>query len=786
MQLIYATDEERIDYYDVNKKFFVNEITGEKFVRSNFNDINMVIDDETGYINATRVCSINGSSLKRFMERSINLRKLLIRVRHLQVFDIFKYIESVDESQEISTRPNEPSTSSINNSQENTEKSRDDGFDNDTSSYQENREIVNENITSTFCASNVSTDETLNELSDEPETSEVKVSEMSDDSWISNNIDLLINIYSDKSDEVKLTTKKLREIYQHLPFIDLRKTNKGYNKEARGTYIHPKLINVIALYADEEYGAKVDQAMILLNERHHLKQTKLTHEIKSLKDENEQLKIDLKNSNATIDHRLPGCVILKPVSGMEKTYHVTSDTIARHDDKWIIYNGIYNPTDTANMLKLTAKYEIWSDITYISNSGAPDHRSMLKIENIENIPKYIKDIQEFKFPKISSEKKIERCLKKRKTDTNIRRAKMFEVYCSIKYDIDMFCDGLGQKLSLTKQDRGLDLLDTEKRIMGQCKCYMSPKTYVSMESIHMFIEYCTDFPEYRHNLYVNSKANITQDVLECNDFDLILVDQDEFMEWYFDKTKFTTKITALKNMISDINENEYLKAEEWLKNELKEKPFIYREDAIDYINSNFDMFISDKHVFGKMFSHLYKGKAHGLRMPRDKDHRMMLIGLDKPTFRGDPSIEISTIIDIIGPGQWRPEEFLNELKQRLGYEITSRYLKSTGYMNMFMTIVHRGLIVPRFVCCDANKIRVFELKEEYYSTKSIEFKTFLEPLVKKMTTLTELVHMFNTRFHHYEGEKGLIKILDELEINHDYKYLSGRAKITYTGTSITE
>ena len=68
--VIIASSDDRVDTYDKNKTCFINKSTGETFIRSNFNDVDMIIDDSTGYVNITRVCTINDKKIDGFLSKT--------------------------------------------------------------------------------------------------------------------------------------------------------------------------------------------------------------------------------------------------------------------------------------------------------------------------------------------------------------------------------------------------------------------------------------------------------------------------------------------------------------------------------------------------------------------------------------------------------------------------------------------------------------------------------------------------------------------------------------------
>lgn len=88
---------------------------------------------------------------------------------------------------------------------------------------------------------------------------------------------------------------------------------KGFNKETTGTYIEPRLINYIAIWASPEYAIVVGKIMDKINERGQLKQlsfeentneiiTNLENEITELKNKNKELQEHIKETSVPIDN----------------------------------------------------------------------------------------------------------------------------------------------------------------------------------------------------------------------------------------------------------------------------------------------------------------------------------------------------------------------------------------------------------------------------------------------------------------------------------------------------
>ena len=414
-----ATGDERIDAYDVKKTFIINKATGEKFVHSNFNDVDMIIDDVTGYVNITRVCVINGKKFENCLSTTERLRELLVFAKYQGVFDIF------DIPNDVSSTP-----------------------------FEEGGSITDEQ-------SNIA--------------------------WLSEHKEQLISIYNDRSRKIVLKPAELREVYDHLPFIDKRKVNNGYNKHVRGTYLHPLLIHPIAEYADIEYACRVMRLMHTINHENKLKDQMFEKKIEELKDKHEK---SIRGWNS----ERPGCIKIKQYVEDKcirrfDLFRVYADEIENKLDEPGVYvvNNVYNPQKTCSLLQIYARNGHFDDITTYNR------RNVLQTKSIDIIKARIDDIQNHRVRPPSLEvikESIKRSFGRNGIDF---KARMFEVYCAMKSGLQLFKYTQTELLGLTKVDKGLDLLDEDTLKMGQCKYYI--QVPLGLNSLHRFLQYKEAYPE---------------------------------------------------------------------------------------------------------------------------------------------------------------------------------------------------------------------------------------------------------------------------------------------------
>ena len=87
------------------------------------------------------------------------------------------------------------------------------------------------------------------------------------------------------------------------PIYELK---KGMTNDLRGSYVNPKLINYIAIWASPQYAITVGKIMDEINERGQLKNISsdenINEVLKQLKEENEKLKEHINNTSVPIEN----------------------------------------------------------------------------------------------------------------------------------------------------------------------------------------------------------------------------------------------------------------------------------------------------------------------------------------------------------------------------------------------------------------------------------------------------------------------------------------------------
>ena len=389
-------------------------------------------------------------------------------------------------------------------------------------------------------------------------------------------------------------------------------------------------------------------------------------------------------------------------------------------------------------------------------------------KSIDRLRDCIQEIQDFNVNYPSIDVIIDNCKLAHRGPCVELMDDMFEIYCSMKYGIKLFKYELTEKLSLTKQDKGLDLLDINHKTMGQCKCYC--KSSLPLHPLNNFIKYCEAYPKWTHNLYILSSTTITSEVKEVNKYEIIRIDTEEFMNWYEETIVDIDSYACVRRFFA-CDEKQYRAAEQWLKNELESKEYLYQDDVTDYVNDNFKLNITNTVSFGHCFSHLYKSHCFKIVQPKDPNGRNILVSPTKatPTFQPE---DIRTIIkNIVSCGQFTYDELKDRMKEN-GINVKRGYFLRNNLMDLFINRnAKRGKridIRPQtiFIYSKGYYVEFYELNSLEYPEKARLIREFIEPLFKSGKTIEEVRLIVNEHFHRIDSLERFICLLDDLKIPH--------------------
>lgn len=435
------------------------------------------------------------------------------------------------------------------------------------------------------------------------------------------------------------------------------------------------------------YAVKVSKIMNLINDELHLRNISLEEKIKEQEAYIEQLKqeheIYKKKVNAGFNHERAGSIIITPLNQKHNKipnhYKLIFKDITIYQEDYpesIIINNIYNPQKMRNLVYFYIKNNGVAECKYI-NGG------VYEIKDLDLFKRFINDLQTYNYTyKYNAKNELDKYLTTHKIDIKDSKTLgiLFEFYCSMKYNIPLYKYNKVESLSLTKIDKGIDLIDIEHQVVGQCKYYTSSTLdYFRLKS---YIEFCKEFYEWEHYLFVNSKIVLTDDINEYIDNGLIKViniDENDFEEFIHslseinpieiedkpvikpieieDKPVIKIKQAKSKNKPQSnfsIPDETIQNMREFIIEKLRDNKIVYLDTMIRDLNVNFELhkFIN-QHIFTHLFSDLYK-KTRNETIPVDKDGKKILMrNIDKDeeiefinATLGDDEMEKNTYIKI--------------------------------------------------------------------------------------------------------------------------------------------
>lgn len=272
---------------------------------------------------------------------------------------------------------------------------------------------------------------------------------------------------------------------------------EGFSGKVTGTYVHPLLVNYVCMWANEEYSAKVDLIMNLINEELHLRNITLETKIEEMQDEIRYLKNELKNAN-TCMKRIKGSIKIDKHYKKSNTYHLFADTKMQYkNNRTVQVIPLYNAYDTLRLMNYYAKY----NCTKLAKLINPN----IFEANYEDLITFLYQVSENTLAvNIDYDLLINRILSSKRVKCNYKPS-LFEIYCSQQFNIPLFKFTLTESVGLYKQDRGCDLFDINNKVTGQCKYFIS--SALNERYLNKYFEF-VDAMSYDDNyLFVNE--NIT-------------------------------------------------------------------------------------------------------------------------------------------------------------------------------------------------------------------------------------------------------------------------------------
>lgn len=572
------------------------------------------------------------------------------------------------------------------------------------------------------------------------------------------------------------------------------KNQQGVHAWINGVYIHKWLFNHLLSMIDDDYALTIDEIVDLMDEELQLRNITLEQKI----SEQEKLIQDLKDlherSGRGKNHDLPGCIFYRPWNDAPNTYKIWFCEVEKHyTDKNIkTINDIYNPKDTCATLNIATKNGQFEDMKWIGNC-------VLEFENDDVLIQHVKEVQAFEINIPTIETMITNCKISYQVKTVDFKARMFEIFCSQKYGVPVYKYTPCERLGLTKRDKGVDLLDVDNKIIGQCKYYI--KSTLEITSLYSFLNFCTEYNDYEHKLYVSSRTKMSDAVLsleETGEIEITIVDEDEFNQWYDENTSEMDEFRVDGyNINYDIVE--YKNAQEYVKKQLVDHPFVYIDELVLYIDNNYNIKCSSSVSFGRLFGHLYRKTKH-TSLPEDIGNgRKFIVSADKlqPIVKDGQIIkdgskthsvgavdtsnfdkERAFLIRTIDCKQIECDELIDLFKQEFHKEINVATILAS-HSDLFIMregICHeqkyRQLIIKQV---NKQSYRVFELKNEY---KPNAYERFNEFASRIDFVNDDTARLFNEEFGRYDSPRAINDLFSEFNIKpHSKSLIEERNKL---------
>lgn len=547
-------------------------------------------------------------------------------------------------------------------------------------------------------------------------------------------------------------------------YIEITDTMLGFEEKTRkpewvtGVYVQEILLNKLLMHVDDIYAFKVSYLISLMNRELMLRNITLEEKIHEKEKELEELEILHEKSGRSENHDHPGCIILR-LTRKPDEYKIDFDIKERKIPEYntLHFNNVYNPSSTCSKLKFYARKNIWDDVKYVSNGKYQN--STLWIKSMKAFVNAINDVQKFNIEIPPIETLISNVKEGYKSRCHDLKADMFEIYCSIKSGIKLFKYETGERLSLKKNDNGLDLLDIDNEIMGQCKYYVGD-TAVCIGKTKQFLQFCKDYPEYKHKLFISTLSKINKNVEEIPDVEIIRINDEEFTDWYMQNTNGLDPYKAVKRF-GNFTREEYEDVETWLKDLLDNNEYVLRSYAIDEINQRFAIKISSGILFGQLFSHLYQ--QFRKQIPKDGDGNEILVANDKeiPVFEDKKKKkEDEEFVKLIGNGQFTYEDIKDEVFKIIGKEVSATLI-GNRFKHLLVTVANNtsNRFPTRLI--SGKRTQIYELNINQYPNKLKEFKTFIDQN-KSIQKKQDLIQCFNDNFHRYETATTFYKLLSSI------------------------
>ena len=328
--------------------------------------------------------------------------------------------------------------------------------------------------------------------------------------------------------------------------IRLIVSRKDQINELQGKYIHPILINYVAMWISKEYIIKFNEIMNLVNREINERGISLDEKLTKYKTKVEELERRLKNCNYGFNNDFQGSVRITHISNSNNfklRFSPTKQHLLKNSENIVI--PIFNPYEIERLFNYYTSKGKFDNLTFIS-------KNLVISESFEDIQARINEIINFQVPITTSReemtKKAQELVKRYNGSFGQLRGKLFEFFCSFKYGIPLFSDSPVESIGFKKSDCGVDLISFDEHVLAQCKYYTSTLEIHRLITFEEMID-SIDFDAY---LLVNENIKLAPEVENSDKWAIVRVPVKEFEEWVtVEITPFYNKPTSRNIEITD-------------------------------------------------------------------------------------------------------------------------------------------------------------------------------------------------------------------------------------------
>ena len=518
--------------------------------------------------------------------------------------------------------------------------------------------------------------------------------------------------------------------------------NQTGDKEwTNGIYFDESIVTFFVSHVSSELAVKI--GLYIKNLNCELRITKQT-----FTRENEELKERLKKSNEVFNHERAGTIVIIPTK-VKDIYRLKFSTKTKSaQDNETVINNIHN----IDKMELAIYYYSHTySLSYIEPIYG--HKNQYKITDLDQFCQMVDNIKEFvPVSNFDLQDYMDRLIMRKYYAVIGFSAKVFEVFCSIKYGINLYGFELTESVSLNKRDTGADLFDIDEKKIGQCKYYKG--STITLKSIDGFIDFCNEFTDFKCFLFVNEDARINDNVIQLgknNLFEIVRVNEKEFLEFQEPYLK------AYNDRLRKIEENKGIinTEEDFTNEEIEQMTVKFNElmSSNDWVRM-MDVVSELKVICPKMInaSHFRRLFADRCENKREDDTGRYLIRLR----HAERSDEEKFIREYIGIKQYIISDYVAIHNQHFGTNYSTKEFISR-FGKLFRYNVNDSGKSKKILKSKVNGKQVSLLELVDFPNREELYREFIRAnidflptngLARRRQHMAQLLKKFNEHFHH--------------------------------------